>query len=132
MVGCLLAGSAQAAEFRFPKTGPDAFVINLPAGWTTHEDEYNAIQLLAPEHRSVVYLSLMRDSKDIGKPLKDFAMAIGAQPNMTFSGRQDASTTSGYGGQTFYAQMTNDKGTLLDVKMATFRSTRICGRPKRN
>jgi hypothetical protein len=32
MMGCLLAGSAQAAEFRFPKTGPDAFVINLPAG----------------------------------------------------------------------------------------------------
>jgi len=118
MMGCLLAGSAQAAEFRFPKTGPDAFVINLPAGWSTHEDEYNGIQLLAPDHRSVVYLSLMRDSKYIGKPLKDVAMAIGAQPNMTFSGRQEASTISGYGGQTFYAQMTNDKGTLLDVKMA--------------
>jgi len=66
----------------------------------------------------VVYLSLMRDSKYIGKPLEDVAMAIGAQPNMTFSGRQKASTISAYGGQTFYAQMTNDKGTLLDVKMA--------------
>ena len=41
MVGCLLSGPARAAEFRFPKTGSDAFVIDLPAGWTTHEDEYN-------------------------------------------------------------------------------------------
>ncbi len=118
IAACLLAASARAAEFRFPKTGPDAFVINLPAGWTTHEDEFNGVQLLAPDRRSVIYLSLLRDSKYTGKPLRDVALAIGAQPNMKFSGRQEASIISGYGGQTFFAQMTNDKGTPLDVKMA--------------
>jgi hypothetical protein len=118
MVGCLLAASAQAAEFRFPKTGPDAFVINLPAGWTTHEDDFSGLQLLAPGHRSVIYLSLLRDSKYTGKPLRDVALAIGAQPTMKFFGRVEASIISGYGGQTFFAQMTNDKGTPLDVKMA--------------
>jgi len=118
MVSCLLAASAQAAEFRFPKTGADAFVINLPAGWTTHEDEYNGLQLLAPGHRSVIYLSFVRDAQYTGKPLRDVALAIGAQPSMKFSSRVEASVISGYGGQTFFAEMTNDKGTPLDVKMA--------------
>jgi hypothetical protein len=117
VVGCLLAAPAQAAEFRFPKTGADAFVINLPPGWTTHEDQYNGLQLLAPGHRSVIYLSLLRDSKYTGKPLRDVALAIGAQPSMKFSSREEASVMSGFGGQTFFGQMTNDKGTPLDVKM---------------
>jgi len=115
---CLLASAAQAAEIRFPKTGPDAFVIDLPAGWSTHEDEFNGLQLLAPDRRSVVYLSFVRDSQYTGKPLRDVALAIGAQPNMKFSERQEASVISDYGGQTFFAQMVNDKGTPLDVKMA--------------
>ncbi len=118
IAACLLAASAQAAEFRFPKTGPDAFVINLPAGWTTHEDEFSGVQLLAPDRRSVIYLSFVHDGQYTGKPLRDVALAIGAQPGMKFSGRQEASIISGYGGQTFFAQMTNDKGTPLDVKMA--------------
>ena len=118
MGGCLLSGPAPAAEFRFPKTGSDAFVIDLPAGWTTHEDEYNGIQLLAPGHRSVIYLSFVRDGQYTGKPLRDVALAIGTQPGMKFSDRVEASVIAGYGGQTFYAQMTNDKGTPLDVKMA--------------
>ncbi len=46
------------------------------------------------------------------------ALAIGTQPGMKFSGREEASVISGFGGQTFFAQMTNDKGTPLDVKMA--------------
>lgn len=118
MVGCLLAVSAQAAEIRFPKTGSDAFVIDLPAGWSTHEDEYNGIQLLAPGHRSVIYLSFVRDGQYTGKPLRDVALAIGTQPGMKFSDRVEASVISGYGGQTFFAEMTNNKGTPLDVKMA--------------
>jgi hypothetical protein len=118
MISCLLSGIAQAAELRFPKTGSDAFVIDLPAGWTTHEDEYNGIQLLAPGHRSVIYLSFVRDGQYTGKPLRDVALAIGGPPNMKFSDRVEASVISGYGGQTFFAQMTNDKGTPLDVKMA--------------
>ena len=118
MVGCLLAVSAQAAEFRFPKTGTDAFVIDLPAGWTTHEDEFSGLQLLAPDRRSVIYLSLLRDGQYTGKPLRDVARAIGAQPSMKFSSREEASVISGFGGQTFFGQMTNDKGTPLDVKMA--------------
>ncbi len=118
MAACLLAASAQAAEFRFPKTGPDAFVINLPTGWTTHEDDFNGLQLVSPDHRSLVYLSFVRDGQYTGKPLRDVALAIGAQPSMKFSSRQEVSVISGYGGQTFFAQMTNDKGTPLDVKMA--------------
>jgi hypothetical protein len=115
---CLLAGPAPAAEFRFPKIGANTFVIDLPAGWTTHEDKYTGIQLLAPSNRSVIYLSFVRDGQYTGKPLRDVALAIGGPPNMKFSDRVEASVISGYGGQSFFAQMTNDKGTQLDVKMA--------------
>jgi hypothetical protein len=90
----------------------------LPAGWTTHEGKYNGIQLLAPSNRSVIYLSFVRDGQYTGKPLRDVALAIGGPPNMKFSDRVEASVISGYGGQTFFAQMTNDKVTQLDVKMA--------------
>jgi hypothetical protein len=117
ILGCLLAGPAQAEQIRFPKTGPNAFLINLPAGWIAKEDQYNGIQLLPPDHRTSVYLSMVLDKGYEGKPLEDLALAIGKPSNITSFSKHEPAAISGLKGTAFYGQMKNDKGTLLDVKM---------------
>jgi hypothetical protein len=117
ILGCLLAGSAQAAEIRFPKTGPNAFLITLVPGWVTTEDQYNGMQLLPPDRRSSVYLSMVRDQAYAGKPLLELALAIGKPSNITQFSKQELAVLSGRNGQAFYGQMKNANGDLLDVKM---------------
>ena len=114
---CLAAGSARAEDIRFPKEGSPAFMISLPAGWTAHEDQYNGIQLIPTDHRTLVYLSMVRDPQYTGKPLMDLALAIGKPSNITEFPKQEPTSISGHNGTTFIGQMKNDKGTLLDVKM---------------
>ncbi|HEX5210493.1 MAG TPA: hypothetical protein VFW22_02005 [Pseudolabrys sp.] len=115
--GCLYAGSAQAEDLRFPKEGSPAFMISLPSGWTGHEDQYNGIQLLPADHRTLVYLSMVRDPQYTGKPLMDLALAIGKPSNISAFPKQEPAAISGHNGTAFLGQMKNDKGTLLDVKM---------------
>jgi hypothetical protein len=117
LFGCLAAGLAQAEVIRFPKEGSPAFVISLPAGWTAHEDQYNGIQLLPTDHRSLVYLSMVRDPQYTGKPLMDLALAIGKPSNITAFPNQEPTAVSGRNGTAFLGHMKNDKGTLLDVRM---------------
>ena len=115
--GCLLAGSAQAEVIRFPKEGAPAFMITLPSGWVSHEDQYNGIQLLPADHRTLVYLSMVRDPQYKDKPLMDLALAIGKPSNIMEFPKQEPTSISGRNGTAFFGKMTNDKGTLLDVKM---------------
>ena len=115
--GCFIAGSAQADTVRFPKDGSPAFMITLPAGWTSHEDQYNGIQLIPTDHRTLVYLSMVRDPQYTGKPLMDLALAIGKPSNIAAFPKQEPTSISGRDGTAFFGQMHNDKGTLLDVKM---------------
>ena len=117
VIGCLATGSAGAEVIRFPKEGSPAFMITLPAGWTAHEDAYNGIQLLPTDHRTLVYLSMVRDPQYNGKPLMDLALAIGKPSNITTFPKQEPAAISGRDGTAFFGQMKNDKGTLLDVKM---------------
>jgi hypothetical protein len=116
ILSCVLAGSAQAAEIRFPKSGP-AFLINLPAEWTAKEDQYNGMQLLPADRRTSVYLSVVRDQTYAGKPLLDLALAIGKPSNITQFPKQEPAAISGRNGTAFYGQMKNDSGALLDVKL---------------
>jgi hypothetical protein len=117
VIGCLCTGPAQAEAIRFPKEGSPAFLISLPTGWSTHEDQYNGIQLLPTDHRTLIYLSLVRDPQYTGKPLMDLALAIGKPSNITAFPKQEPAAVSGRSGTAFFGQMKNDKGTLLDVKM---------------
>jgi hypothetical protein len=119
ILGCLLAGSLsiQAAEVRFPKTGPNAFVINVLSGWETKEDQFNGLQLLPKDRWAAVYLSMALDKEYAGRPLKDLALAIGKPSNITEFPKQEPTTLSGKKGEAFYGLMKNDKGLLLDVKM---------------
>lgn len=115
---CLFAASVQAdEELRFPKEGSPAFLISLPAGWITHEDQYNGIQILPTDHRSLVYLSMVRDPQYTGKPLMDLALAIGKPSNISHFPKTEPTSISGRNGTAFLGQMKNDKGTLLEVKM---------------
>ena len=107
---CLLAGAVQAAEIRFPKTGTNAFLINLPAGWTAKPDDYNGMQLLPDDRRSSVYLSVVRDAAYAGKPLLDLALAIGKASSITQFAEQEPAAISGRKGTAFCGQMKNDKG----------------------
>jgi hypothetical protein len=116
VLGCLLAGSAQAAEFRFPKNGTTAFLITLPTGWTSKEDHYNGMQLLPADRRSSVYLLVVRDEEYAGKPLMELALAIGKPANITQFPKQEPTALSGRKGEAFYGQMKNANSLLLDVK----------------
>ena len=113
----LVAGAVQAAEIRFPKTGANAFLINMPAGWTAKPDEYNGMQLLPDDRRSSVYLSVVRDPAFAGKPLLDLALAIGKASSITQFPKQEPAAISGKKGTAFYGQMKNANGLLLDVKL---------------
>jgi hypothetical protein len=117
ILGCLLAGSAQADQIRFPKAGSNAFLITLAPGWATHEDQYNGIQVFAADHRTMLYLSMVLDETYKDKPLMELALAIGKPSNITEFPKQEPIAVSGMKGQAFYGKMTNDKGTPLDVKM---------------
>jgi hypothetical protein len=114
---CLGAVAARADDIRFPKEGSPAFLIKLPAGWTSHEDRYNGIQLLPGDHRTLVYLSMVRDPLYKDKPLMDLALAIGKPSNIKEFPKQEPAAISGHSGTAFIGKMHNDKGTLLDVKM---------------
>ncbi len=118
---CLLAGTVQAAEIRFPKTGTNAFLINLPAGWPAKPDDYNGMQLLPDDRRSSVYLSVVRDAAFAGKPLLELALAIGKASSITQFAKQEPAAISGRKGTAFYGQMKNDKGVPLDVKLVIIR-----------
>ena len=117
ILGCLIAGAAQAEQVRFPKTGPNAFVINLVSGWVTHEDQYNGIQVLSPDRHTLLYLSIVLDESYKDKPMMDLALAIGKPSNITEFPKQEPTSLSGKPGQAFYGQMKNANGTVLDVKM---------------
>lgn len=114
---CLGAVAARADDIRFPKDGSPAFLIKLPDGWISHEDQFNGIQLLPSDHRTLVYLSMVRDPQYKDKPLMDLALAIGKPSNITEFPKQEPGAISGHSGTTFIGKMHNDKGTLLDVKM---------------
>ena len=117
VLACLLAGAVQAAEIRFPKTGANAFLINMPTGWTAKADEYSGMQLLPDDRRSSVYLSVVRDAAFAGKPLLDLALAIGKASSITQFPKQEPAAISGRKGTAFYGQMKNANGLLLDVKL---------------
>ncbi len=117
ILSCVLAGSVQAAEIRFPKAGAPAFLVNLPTGWTAKEDRYNGMQLLPADHRSSIYLSMVRDQNYAGKPLMELALAIGKPSNITQFPKQEPAAVSGKKGEVFFGQMKNASGILLDVKM---------------
>ncbi len=111
--------SAQAAEIRFPKAGPYAFIINLPPAWSSKEDDYGGLQVIAPDRASVIYLSMASDKEymGVGRPLRDLATAIAKSAGATLTDKQEPAILSGITGETFYGEMTNDRGTLLQVKM---------------
>jgi hypothetical protein len=117
ILGCLVAGSAQADQIRFPKAGSNAFLITLVPGWATHEDQYNGIQVFAADHRTMLYLSMVLDENYKDRPLMDLALAIGKPSNIMEFPKQEPIAVSGMKGQAFYGKMVNDKGTPLDVKM---------------
>ena len=117
IVGCLVAGTAQAEQIRFPKTGPAAFIIDMVPGWTSKEDNYNGMQLLPPDSRTSVYLSMVLDQAYADKPLEELALAIGAPSKITSFSKREPITISGMTGMAFYGKMTNANGTVLDVKM---------------
>lgn len=117
ILGCLVAGAAQAEQIRFPKTGPNAFVITMAPGWTSKEDAYNGMQLLPPDSRTSVYLSMVLDQAYADKPLEELALAIGAPSKITSFSKREPITISAMKGMAFYGKMTNANGTVLDVQM---------------
>jgi hypothetical protein len=117
ILGCLVAGSAQAEQVRFPATGPNAFVIDMVPGWTSKGDQYNGMQLLSADHTTSVYLSMVLDQEYADKPLEELALAIGKPSQITSFSKREPITISGMKGMAYYAQMKNANGTVLDVKM---------------
>jgi hypothetical protein len=124
---CLLsigALPAHAAEFRFPKTGKHAFLVDLPKGWRTKPDARGGLLLIPPaEHQhAMLYLGIVVDGTLRGKPLD----AVAAQAAKTsgvesFDKQEPARITDAKGavhrGTAFYGKVPEKKGQFRKTKI---------------
>ena len=118
VIGCLLAGGASAAagEFRFPKTGTPAFLVNLPEGWTTYEDQLHRMELIPVDHSAAIYLAILTDKTYEGQPLENLAVGMGLPSKIKHFLKDVPADVSGHKGRAFLAQTKNPWGDELDVK----------------
>jgi hypothetical protein len=79
---CLIVAAgalpAQAAEFRFPKTGKYAFLVDLPKGWQTKTDTRGGLLLIPPSQsqHAMIYLDILVDDKLRGQPVSVVAAQV--------------------------------------------------------
>src|ERR1039457_7524295 len=68
--------SAHAKNMRFPEKSPVAFRLHLPKDWTANIGASGNLSVIAPDHTSVLFLSMM-DNQEVAKAGSDaFAQEI--------------------------------------------------------
>jgi hypothetical protein len=122
-VGALPA-RAGAAEFRFPKYGRYAFLVDLPKGWVTKTDAKGGLLLVPPAdaQHAMLYLGVIVDDSLRGKPL-DAVAAAAAKPAgvESFDKQEPARITDAKGavhrGTAFYGNVPEKKGHARKAKI---------------
>jgi hypothetical protein len=115
---------ARAAEFRFPKTGQHAFLVDLPKGWHTRPDAKGGLLLIPPANaqHAMLYLGILTDDTLRGKPLEAVAAAAAKASGVeTFDKQEPARITDAKGavhrGVAFYGKVPEKKGRFRKAKI---------------
>ena len=112
--------SSSAQELRLPVTGNPAFVLTLPAGWTSLLDEWGNLRLTHESRTALIQLSMVT-GEDARASYSDLATGIlkeaGAEPySMNGQG-----AIAGVPGQAFLSKITNANGVTLDLVVTLAR-----------
>jgi hypothetical protein len=115
---------AVAAEFRFPKTGQHAFLVDLPKGWHSKTDAKGGLLLIPPANaqHAMLYLGIITDDTLRGKSLEAVAAAA-AKPSGVerFDKQEPARITDAKGavhrGAAFYGKVPEKSGRFRTAKI---------------
>ena len=115
---------AGAAEFRFPKYGRYAFLVDLPRGWVTKADAKGGLLLIPPAEaqHAMLYLAVTADDSLRGKPLEAVALAAAKSSGVEkFDKQEPARITDAKGavhrGVAFYGNVPEKKGRVRKAKI---------------
>ena len=130
VVLCLLAAAAlpaQAAEFRFPKTGKYAFLVDLPKAWHSKTDARGGLLLIppAPSQHAMIYLGIIVDEKLRGQPMSAVAAASAKTAGVVdFDKEEPARMTIPGGavirGTAFYGKIPEKRGLARKARIVIF------------
>lgn len=120
----LAALPASAVEFRFPKSGTHAFLVDLPRGWVTKPDARGGLLLIPPTNaqHAMLYLGIITDDALRGKPLESVAAAAAKRSGVEgFDKQEPARITDAKGavhrGIAFYGKVPEKKGRFRKAKI---------------
>lgn len=107
--------SAQAETLRAPAAGTPALAVDVPTGWViTKADDNNAFAR-GPRSTVILQLSMMPGddvaSLTLAAAAAEVLKSAGAKPYS----RTQPGTVAGHAGETFFSEMTNDKGVRIFV-----------------
>ena len=110
-------------DIRYPETGPVAFVIHLPDGWTGKLDDYGNFLINAPDHSAGLSLSVVHENAEsLQQSADQFAnVAFDAAKAEHFS-RKEPSSISGVDAVAYYTRLVNPSGVNVLVKMILIKS----------
>ena len=127
LIAAAAALPAQAAEFRFPKTGKYAFLVDLPKTWRTKPDARGGLLLIppAPSQHAMIYLGIIVDEKLRGQPVEAVAAASAKTAGVeTFDKQEPARMTIPGGavirGTAFYGKVPERRGLYRKARIVVF------------
>ena len=112
--------SAHAKDMQFPEKSPVAFRLHLPKDWTANIDASGNLTVTAPDHTSVLNLTMI-DDENLAKETPDaiaqvFLKSADADPVST----KEPVTISGTSGTSYYSHKKNSKGVDMNLKLNLF------------
>ena len=130
VVLCLIAAAAlpaQAAEFRFPKTGKYVFLVDLPKTWRAKPDARGGLLLIppAPSQHAVIYLGIIVDEKLRGQPVEAVAAASAKTAGVEAFDNQESARMTIHGGAVirgtaFYGKIPERRGLARKARIVIF------------
>ena len=115
-----LGAPAHAKDMRFPEKSPVAFRVHVPKDWTANISADGNLSVTAPDHTSVLVLSMTDDEAAVkvapDAMAEEILKSTGADPFST----KEPVTISKTDGTTYYSHLKNDKGVNMNFKLNIF------------
>ena len=127
-----LAG-AQAAELRFPPSGPHAFHLTLPKTWHSKTDARGGLLLIPPatQQHTMLYLAMLTDAslraQDDGNAAAQLAQQAAKTAGIALNDKRDPARVTGtkgatiYRGTAFYGRLPAKRGLARTAKIIIIR-----------
>lgn len=108
---------ARADEFRLPKSGTPAFVVdNPPAGWQPAYDKYGNLQFMAADRSAAFQVSMIDDAKVETTPLTAIAENVFTAAKLGPYTHTEPGSVLGLSGQSFSRSSTLNN-VPIDIKV---------------